>query len=174
MKKVITMLAILGFMSLVVGPVSADDMTDISRVIGSDSEAQGARYEAQAGAEKKETPPKDWSVFSVTIDMMIGGGFAGAINSIEIDSTGEIYRITAPTFHDKPVKKLEKRVDKKTIESLRAALKAANLWKIDPGAPQYSGKAWDIDVGGHKRRICFISVPPALSKAQALVDEMLR
>jgi hypothetical protein len=123
---------------------------------------------------KEGPPPQDWSQFSITVNKMIGGGAAGATDDIVIESAGAVYRVKAPTFHDKPVKSLVRKIDQNAVSELRAALKEANPWKLPSGAPHYSGNSWTITVKGQTKVIYWEgTIPSQLAKAEKVINRIL-
>lgn len=113
------------------------------------------------------------STFQIEINEMIGGGFMGATFINLINSKGEVYQISSPSWQLSPRKKLVKRIDQEVVKSLRNSLIAANIFEVEEGAPQYSGESWRVIINGQEKTIYFGETPGNLLETEKILKEIL-
>lgn len=92
------------------------------------------------------------TTFSVIINPMVGGGFAGAVSAYEITSTGEVYYLHSPNYSTPIVKDLLKKVDEKEVQDLRKSFIDSGFLNIESvNGPKYGGSAWEVTINGNQK-----------------------
>lgn len=111
--------------------------------------------------------------FKMVIVPMVGGGFAGAISSYSINSTGEVYRSYSQTWSEPPKAELIKRINQNTLRALRDSLIKTNIFGMTEGVPEYGGQNWTVTINSQTKTVHFTEIPKNLLKTEKILEKIL-
>jgi len=113
-------------------------------------------------------------IFTLKINPMVGGGGEGEVLYYTFNSAGDVYRTHAPSFKDTPKTELIRKIDAKTVTSMKDSLMKAKVFEMKTQGPHYSEKAWHIIIDGKETKIYFGATPKNLERIEKQVNDIIQ